>query len=73
LVADGLGVVLVSSELPEILAVADRIVVMCEGRKTAEFPRAQATGEKIMQAALPKGADERTLGPNSTPATQLAL
>jgi len=57
LVAGGLGVVLVSSELPEILALADRIVVMCEGRMTAEFPRAQATGEKIMKAALPSGAD----------------
>ena len=57
LVAGGLGVVLVSSELSELLAVADRIVVMCEGRKTAEFPRAQATGEKILKAALPTSAD----------------
>ncbi len=40
---DGLGVVVVSSELPEILAIADRIMVMCEGRKTAEFARAEAT------------------------------
>ena len=53
LVASGLGVVLVSSELPEILAVADRILVMCEGRKTAEFARPDATEEKIMKAALP--------------------
>ena len=54
LVASGLGVVLVSSELPEILAVADRILVMCDGRKTAEFDRPDATEEKIMKAALPK-------------------
>ena len=53
LVASGLGVVLVSSELPEILAVADRIVVMSEGRKTAEFSRAEANEENIMKAALP--------------------
>jgi len=53
LVAGGLGVVLVSSELPEILAVADRIVVMSEGRKTAEFSRAEANEENIMKAALP--------------------
>ncbi len=52
---EGLAVVFVSSELPEILAVADRIMVMCEGRKTAEFSREQADEEKIMKAALPKG------------------
>ncbi len=49
----GLGVVMVSSELPEILAVADRILVLCEGRLTGEFSRAEATEEKIMHAALP--------------------
>jgi len=53
LVASGLGVVLVSSELPEILAVSDRILVMCEGRRTAEFNRAEANEENIMHAALP--------------------
>ncbi len=50
----GLAVVMVSSELPEIMAVADRILVMCEGRKTAELSRAEATEESIMSAALPK-------------------
>ncbi len=54
LVAAGLGVILVSSELPEILSVADRILVMCEGCITGEFNRAEATEEKIMKAALPK-------------------
>ena len=54
LVADGLGVVLVSSELPEILALADRILVISEGRKTAEFSRAEANEENIMKAALPR-------------------
>jgi ribose transport system ATP-binding protein len=53
-VASGLGVLLVSSELPEILAVADRILVMCEGHKTAEFSRSEANEENIMKAALPK-------------------
>jgi ABC-type sugar transport system ATPase subunit len=48
---DGLGVVLTSSELPELLALADRIVVLAEGRLTAEFSRAEATEEKIMHAA----------------------
>ena len=48
---DGLGVILTSSELPELLALADRIIVLAEGRLTAEFPRADATEEKIMHAA----------------------
>jgi ribose transport system ATP-binding protein len=50
---DGLAVVMVSSELPEILAVADRILVMSEGRKTAEFTRDEANEERILKAALP--------------------
>ncbi|MCX7723013.1 MAG: sugar ABC transporter ATP-binding protein, partial [Verrucomicrobiae bacterium] len=56
----GLGVVIASSELPEIMAVADRIMVMCEGRKTAEFARAEATEEKIMHAALPRSDTAKT-------------
>ena len=49
----GLGLIVVSSELPEILALSDRVLVMCEGRKTAEFNRADATAEKILAAAFP--------------------
>ena len=48
---DGLGVILTSSELPELLTLADRIIVLAEGRLTAEFPRAEATEQKIMEAA----------------------
>lgn len=55
LAQSGLGVVMVSSELPEILGIADRVMVLCEGRKTAEFSRAEATEEKIVNAALPGG------------------
>ena len=55
LAQSGLGVVMVSSELPEILGIADRILVLCEGRKTAEFSRAEATEEKVVKAALPGG------------------
>jgi ribose transport system ATP-binding protein len=50
----GLAVVLASSELPEILAVSDRIMVLCEGRKTAEFGRDEADEERILRAALPR-------------------
>lgn len=54
LAESGLGVVLVSSEMPEILALSDRIIVMCEGRKTAEFIRGEASEEKLIHAALPR-------------------
>jgi ribose transport system ATP-binding protein len=51
LASQGRAVVITSSELPELLAVSDRIIVLCEGRKTAEIPRAVATEEGIMHAA----------------------
>lgn len=57
LAQSGLGVVMVSSELPEILGIADRIMVLCEGRKTAEFQRGEATEEMIVKAALPGGVN----------------
>jgi len=52
----GLGLIVVSSELPEILALADRVLVLCEGRATAEFTRADATAERVLSAALPDRA-----------------
>ena len=51
LVSEGMAVIMTSSELPELLAVSDRILVMCEGRITAEIPRKEATEEAIMKAA----------------------
>ncbi len=48
---EGLGVVVTSSELPELLTVCDRILVLCEGRLTGEFGRAEATEQRIMEAA----------------------
>ena len=51
LAGQGRAIVMTSSELPELLAVADRIIVLCEGRLTAEIPRAEATEEVIMHAA----------------------
>lgn len=49
----GLAIVMISSELPEIMAIAHRIIVLSEGRQTAEFSRSQATEESILRAALP--------------------
>lgn len=51
--SQGMAIIVVSSELPELLGIADRILVMCEGRKTGEFDRAVATEELLMQAAVP--------------------
>ncbi len=48
---EGLGIILTSSELPELLTVCDRILVLSEGRLTAEFSGDEATEEKIMEAA----------------------
>jgi len=51
LAGEGRAIVMTSSELPELLAVSDRIIVLCEGRLAAEIPRALATEEAIMHAA----------------------
>jgi rhamnose transport system ATP-binding protein len=51
LAASGLGIILISSDLPEVIAMSDRIVVLHEGRLTAEIPRRLATPERVMFAA----------------------
>lgn len=51
LVRQGVAVIMVSSELPEVLGMSDRILVMHEGRLTGEFTQQEATQEKIMHAA----------------------
>lgn len=51
LAKQGLAIVLVSSELPEVLGMADRVMVLHEGHVTGEFTRAEATPEKVMAAA----------------------
>jgi ABC-type sugar transport system ATPase subunit len=48
---EGLGIIITSSELPELLTVSDRIIVLSEGRLTAEFTRDEATEHKILEAA----------------------
>jgi ribose transport system ATP-binding protein len=53
LAARGLGVLVVSSEMPELLLLSDRILVMCEGRQTGILARAQATQEAVMRLAAP--------------------
>jgi rhamnose transport system ATP-binding protein len=50
LAGDGVAVLVISSELPEVLALADRVLVMREGRLVATLPRAEATEETIVAA-----------------------
>src|SRR5262249_20833356 len=49
--AQGIALLLITSEMPELLSLSDRIVVMHRGQITAEFSRAQATPESILAAA----------------------
>jgi rhamnose transport system ATP-binding protein len=59
LTSQGLGIILISSDMPEILAMSDRILVMREGRQMGIFTRDEATQEVILTAAM--GQNEATL------------
>jgi ABC-type sugar transport system ATPase subunit len=48
----GLAVIVMTSEMPELLGVSDRILVMSNGRITGEFTRTEATQEAILAAAI---------------------
>jgi len=52
LARSGIAIILVSSDLPEVLAMSDRVLVMREGRQMGLFSRAEATEERIMTAAV---------------------
>lgn len=58
----GIAILMISSELPEVLGMADRVVVMCEGRVTATIDRAEATPESVMHAATHAVASTRPGG-----------
>lgn len=53
LAESGMAIVVISSELPEVMGISDRIMVMCEGRIAAEFNRADFNDRDILTAALP--------------------
>lgn len=55
--AAGTSIVLITSEMPELLAMSDRIIVMSSGRITAEFTRGEATQEKILAAAMSRAGE----------------
>ena len=52
--AEGMSIILVSSEMPEVLGMSDRIIVMHQGRISGEFNRAEADQEKLMACAVGK-------------------
>jgi len=54
LAAEGMGIIMVSSELPEILTVSDRVLVMCEGTLTANLPIEKASEQEILKFAIHK-------------------
>jgi D-xylose transport system ATP-binding protein len=55
LAKEGLAIVMVSSELPEVLGLSDRVLVLHEGKMTGEFTKSEATPEKVMAAATGNG------------------
>jgi putative multiple sugar transport system ATP-binding protein len=55
LARQGKGILMISSEMPELLGMCDRIYVMSEGRFVAELPRAHASQEAIMRAIVRNG------------------
>lgn len=50
----GYAIIMISSEMPEILAMSDRVIVMCEGKVTGELNRGEATQELILEYAMAK-------------------
>jgi rhamnose transport system ATP-binding protein len=69
LAGEGLAVVMISSELPEVLGMADRVVVVHEGRITAELSRDEATPEAVMFAATNTAAATDTAATSTSAAT----
>jgi rhamnose transport system ATP-binding protein len=56
LAAEGIAIILISSDLPEVLAMSDRVLVMREGRQMGIFSRQEATQERVLAAAMGQSA-----------------
>jgi putative multiple sugar transport system ATP-binding protein len=68
LAQNGEGILMISSEMPELLGMCDRIYVMNEGRLVAELDKTEASQERIMRAIVNAGASETNSGAASVPA-----
>jgi rhamnose transport system ATP-binding protein len=73
LASQGIAILMISSELPEILGMSDRILVMCEGRVTGHLTRAGATQEKIMTAATARTLSQEVTVPAGQAASTPSL
>jgi rhamnose transport system ATP-binding protein len=62
LAAEGIAIILISSDLPEVLAMSDRVLVMREGRQMAIFSRQEATQERVLAAAMGQMYDGMPVG-----------
>jgi ABC-type sugar transport system ATPase subunit len=60
LTAQGIAILLITSELPELLALSDRLVVMHRGRVTAQLSRAEATPQRVLEAAMGKASPDQS-------------
>ncbi len=58
---DGMAILVASSELPELLGIADRVLVLCEGRLTGSFTREEATEQALLHAAIPVNRSSEVL------------
>ena len=56
LAKQGYGIIMISSEMPEILGMSDRIIVMCNGRITGQLEHDETTQEKILGLSMEKAA-----------------
>jgi rhamnose transport system ATP-binding protein len=72
LARQGLAIILISSELPELIGMADRVIVLREGRKAAELPRAEATQEAVIRAAADAPRPTLAAVPSESAAIALA-
>ena len=59
---EGIGIILISSDLPEVLAMSDRVLVMREGRQMAIMDRDDADQERVMSAAMGQDAAHQPSG-----------
>ena len=57
LAAQGMGILMISSEMPEVMNMSDRIYVMSEGKVSAEFDAKGLTQDTILKAAMPKNKE----------------
>jgi D-xylose transport system ATP-binding protein len=59
LAAEGMAIIVVSSELPEVLGLSDRVMVLREGCVAGEFARSEATPEKVIECAMQEGKRQK--------------